>query len=77
MDPEKELIEAGVIDKEGNLVEGVWRNGGWRELHINVDPFFIQLRELDDDQRIFTVDPNNAPFWAEDIVKYIYDRYNK
>jgi len=75
MNPEEELKKFRVIDGEGNLVGGIWRNSAWQELHITTNPLRIEMRELDDDQRIMVVTPQNAPPWAEVIVKYIYDRY--
>ena len=73
----EELTRVGIIDKNGELQPGIWRNSSWQELHITINPIKIRLVELDDAQRNFYIDINNAPPWAEPIVKYIEENYGE
>jgi len=90
MNAEQELKDFEIIDKDGNLIEWIWRNSNWQELHIELPDncskitkgnktkgIEIRCVELDDAQRNFYVDIENAPVWAEDIVEYIQENYGK
>ena len=76
-DAKEELIRSGIINKNGELQEGTWRNSSWQELHITIDPIKVRLVELDDAQRNFYINTENAPPWAMPIVEYIQENYGE